>query len=66
MVVVVASSVADRGFGQLSRQPKNYETDICCFFDNQTALSSKSKDWFVLNQDNVPEWIDMSTHGLLF
>jgi hypothetical protein len=30
------------------------------------ALMKKSKDWFVQNQDNVSEWGDMSSHGLLF
>jgi hypothetical protein len=30
------------------------------------ALRSKSKDWLVLNQDNVSEWSDMSTRGMLF
>jgi hypothetical protein len=34
-------------------------------FDNQAALITKRKDWLALNQDNVPEWIDMSTRGLL-
>ena len=66
MVVVVLSSVVDRGYEQLSCQSKDYETDICCCSDNQAALSSKSKDWLVLIQDNVPQWIDMSTYGLLF
>ena len=30
------------------------------------AAESKSKDWFALNQDNVSEWSDTSSHGLLF
>jgi hypothetical protein len=30
------------------------------------AAGSKSKDWFTLNQDNVSEWSDTSTHRLLF
>jgi hypothetical protein len=65
MVVVVALSLVDRGFEQLSCQTKDFETDICYFFDNQAALITKRKDWLALNQDNVPEWIDMSTRGLL-
>jgi hypothetical protein len=32
----------------------------------QAALKSKNKDWLALNKDNVSEWSDMSTHGLLF
>ena len=34
--------------------------------DKPASLNSKRKDWLALNQDNVSEWIDMSTHGLLF
>jgi hypothetical protein len=30
------------------------------------ALRSKSKDWLAQNQNNVSEWSDMSTRGLLF
>jgi hypothetical protein len=37
MVVVVLSSVVDRGYEQLSCQSKDYETDICCCSDNQAA-----------------------------
>ena len=29
-------------------------------------LRRKSKDWLARNQDNVSEWGDMSTRGLLF
>jgi hypothetical protein len=32
---------------------------------NHTALRWKSKDWLAWNQDNVSEWGDMSTSGLL-
>ena len=30
------------------------------------ALSRKRKDWFVRNQENVSEWDDIFTRGLLF
>jgi hypothetical protein len=30
------------------------------------ALMSKRKDWLAHNQDNVPEWSNMSIHRLLF
>ena len=30
------------------------------------ALRRKSKDWLALNRNNVSEWSDMSTRGLLF
>jgi hypothetical protein len=39
---------------------------ICCFSSKHTELTSMSKDWLAQNQDNVPEWRDMSTCGLLF
>ena len=29
-------------------------------------LRRKSKDWLAWNQNNVSEWSDMSTRGLLF
>ena len=32
----------------------------------QATLRRKSKDWLARNQNNVSEWSDMSTHGLLF
>ena len=53
MVSVLASSVIDRGFEPRSGQTKNYKICICCF-------------WLARNQDDVSEWSDMSTHGLLF
>jgi hypothetical protein len=37
-----------------------------CFSARHEALRSKSKDWLARNQNNVSEWIDMSSHGLLF
>jgi hypothetical protein len=30
------------------------------------ALRRKSKDWLARNQNNVSEWSDMFTRGLLF
>jgi hypothetical protein len=39
---------------------------LCCFSAKHAALRIKSKDWLVRNQDNVYEWSDMSTRGLLF
>ena len=41
-------------------------SDICCFSTKYTVLKSKNKDWLARNQDNVSEWSDMSTRGLLF
>ena len=55
-----------RGFEPRSGQNKDYKIGICCFYAKHAALRSKSKDWLVQNQDNVTEWSDMSTCGLLF
>jgi hypothetical protein len=59
-------SVVDHGLQLRSGQTKDYKIGICCFSAKHAALRRKSKDWFVWNQDNVPEWGDMSIHGLLF
>ena len=48
-------------FGQVN--PKDYNICISCFF---ATLRNKNKDWLAQNQDNVSEWSDMSTRGLLF
>jgi len=66
MVSVLASSAVDRGSEPRSGQTKDYEIGICCYSAKQAALRRKSKDWLARNQNNVSEWSDMSTHGLLF
>ena len=66
MVSVPASSAVDRGFDSRSGQTKDYKIDICCFSAKHAALRRKSKDWLVQNRNNVSEWSDMSTRGLLF
>jgi hypothetical protein len=66
MVRVLASSVVDREFEPRSDQTKEYKIGICCFSTKHTALRGKSKDWLARNQNNVSEWSDMSTSGLLF
>ena len=66
MVSVLASSAVDRGCEIRSGQTKDYERCICCFSDKHAALRRKSKDWSARNQNNVSEWSDMSTRGLLF
>ena len=66
MVSVLALSAADRGFEPRSCQTKDYKIGICCFSTNHAALRRKSKDWLSRNQDNVSEWSNMSTRGLLF
>ena len=66
MVSVLALSVVDRGLELRSGQIKDYKIDICYFSAKHAALRSKSKDCLAQNQDNVSEWNDMSTRGLLF
>ena len=63
---VFDSSVVDRGFEPRSDQTKDYDIGMFCFSAKHTALRSKSKDWLARNQNNVYEWSDMSTRGLLF
>ena len=65
MVSVLASGVVDRGFEPWSGQTKDYQIGICCFSAKHAALRRKSKDWLDWNQDNVSEWSNMSTRGLL-
>ena len=48
-----------------SGQTKDYEIGTC-FSINNAALRSNIRGWLAWYQDNVSEWDDMSTHGLLF
>ena len=66
MVSVLSSSAVDRGFEPRSGHTKDYKMAICCFSAKHTALRRKSTDWLARNQNNVSEWSDMSTRGLLF
>ena len=66
MVSMLASSAVDRGFEPWSGQIKDYKIAICCFSAKHAALRRKGKDWLDWNQDNVSEWSDMSSRGLLF
>ena len=66
MVSVLASSVVDRGFEPRLGQTKDFQIGICCFSARLTALRRKSKDQLARNQNNVPEWSDMSHRGLFF
>ena len=56
--------VEPRWFEPRSGKTKDYETGICSFSTKNIALRSGSNGW--LAQDNVSEWNDMSTRGLLF
>ena len=66
MVNVPVFTAVDRGFEPRSDQTKDYKIGICCFSAKHATLRRKSKDWLARNQNNVSEWIDMSTRGLLF
>ena len=66
MVSVIASSVVDRGFTARSGQTKDYEIGMYCFSAKHATLRSKSKERLARNQNDVSEWSDMSTRGLLF
>ena len=66
MVSVLASSAVDSELVSLSGQTKDYEIGICCFSVKDAVLRRRNKDWLARNQNNVSEWSDMSTRGLLF
>ena len=66
MVSVLASSAVYHGFEPRSGQTKDYAIGVCYFSAKHVALRRKSKDWLTRNQNNVSEWSDISTHGLLF
>ena len=63
---VLGSFTVDCGFEPEWDQTKTYVIGMCCFSAKHAALRSESKDWLARNQNNVSEWSDMSTCGLLF
>ena len=65
MVSVLASSVVDRGFESRSGHINYYKIGIC-YFSKHAVLRRKSREWLSRNNNNVSEWSDMSTRGLLF
>ena len=65
MVSVLASSALNRGLEPRPDQTKDYKIGICCVSAKYAPLRSKSKDWFVRNQNNVSEWSKISTRRLL-
>ena len=66
MVNVLTLSGVDHGFEPMSGQTKDYKVGICCFSAKHAALRSTNTGRLARNQNNVPEWSDMSIHGLLF
>jgi hypothetical protein len=45
---------------------EDYKIGNCCSSAKHAALRSIGKEWLDQNQNNVSEWSDMSTTGLLF
>jgi hypothetical protein len=66
MVSMLTSSAVDHGLEPWSGQITDYKIGICGFSAKPAALRRKNKDWSARNQNNVTEWSDLSTHGLLF
>ena len=66
MVSVLALSAVNCGFELQTGQTKDYKIGIWCFSAKHAALMRKGKDWSAQNQNNLFEWSDMSTRGLLF
>ena len=64
MVSMLASTAGDREFDPRSGQTKDYNWYVP-FSARHGPLRSKSKDWSARNQNNVSEWSDMSSCGLL-
>jgi hypothetical protein len=60
MINVPISSAEDRVFEAWSGQAKDYEIEMCCFSAKHAALRRNNNDWLALNQDNLPEWSEMS------
>ena len=50
IVIMLVSSVVDRGFESLSGETKAYKIGICCFSDRHAEVRRKSKDWLVWNR----------------
>jgi hypothetical protein len=58
MVNVFALSAVGLWFKPRSGQTNDYKIDICCIKEKEQRRAR--------NQENVPEWVDISIRGLLF
>jgi hypothetical protein len=56
-----SSSAVDRDFESYSRRAIDYEKGICWLSAKDIALSNKSSDWFVQNEDTVSILSDSSS-----
>jgi hypothetical protein len=59
-------NVVESGFEPQFGQTNDNKIGIWCLSAKHTALRNKSQERLSRNQDNVSEWNDMSTCGLLF
>ena len=66
MVSIHASGAVVCGFEPNRIKPKTIKLGFSCFSAKHVALRRKSKDWMARNQNNVSQWGNMSTRGLLF
>jgi hypothetical protein len=62
---MLSFSKDDCEFEPRSDKTKDYKFGVCYFSAKHAALGRKSKDWLVRNQDMF-KWGDMSIRGLLF
>jgi hypothetical protein len=63
MVSVLATGEANVRLDPKRVKPKTIKLVLIA---KQASPRSKRLDWWVCSQENMPEWKDMSTHGLLF
>jgi len=66
MVSVLTLSAVDCGFKHWYGQIKDYKIGICWFSPENAVLWGKCNNWSARNQNNVSEWKDLSTQGLMF
>jgi len=66
LVSVLTCSEVHRGFELCRVKPMNIQLVCVAFSALHAAFKRKNKDCLVRNQDNVSDWSDVSTSGLLF
>ena len=65
--IMIASIAVDCGYEPWSGQAKDYKIGICCFSALCTVLrTKKAKTGWLIYQDIMSVWSNMSTHRLLF
>ena len=63
---MLAFSAVDRGFEPWLGGTNDYENGLCCFSAKHKTIRNENKGWLAGNQNNVLQWSEMFTHGLLF